>query len=428
MKICRALLSIALVIVGYLPVFAQDAAPRNLQVLVPESAGVGGTDNAVRAHTRLRVLVIPNAANATTSTTSAFNTPSTIRSLYKLPSTGGANAIAIVDAYHYPTALADFNAFSSYFGIPTETSTNATASSNKIFQVVYAPGYQPQSGGSYIGSWNLEAALDIEWAHAMAPKAKIYLVEAASDSNSDLDYAVRVASAQVGVKEVSMSWGGSEASYEAAFYDSIFTTPGIVYFASGGDTSAQMEYPAASPNVVSCGGTSINRTSSGVFVSETGWSDTGCGPSAYEPRPSYQNKVAAVVGNKRGVSDLAFVADPNTGVYVYDTTPLWGSAGWWILGGTSVSSPSLAGVVNLSSAATSSYAANTAAEQAVIYGNLGNTKVFRDITSGTDGTYSCAVGYDFITGVGVPNGLISNTTMLSHVITGATQPSQVASK
>jgi subtilase family serine protease len=415
MKLLHALFYLALILVSYLPVFAGlTAAPRNLQVLVPESAGYSAQDRGLRSHTRLRVLIVPDAAAATTS---AFNTPSSIHSLYNLPSTGGSNAIAIVDAYHYPTALADFNAFAGYFGLPQESSTTATSSTNRTFQVVYAPGYAPQSGGNYIASWNLEAALDIEWAHAMAPNAKIYLVEAASDSNSDLFNAVHVAASLSGVKEVSMSWGGSEASYEAAFYDAVFSTPGVVYFASGGDTSAQMEYPAASPNVVSCGGTSVNRASNGAFVSETGWSDTGCGPSAYEPRPSYQNVVASVVGSKRGVSDLAFDADPNTGVYVYDTTALWGSSGWWVLGGTSVSSPSLAGVVNLS-ASSGGFAANTAAEQARIYGNLGKTNVFRDITSGTDGSYSCKVGYDFITGVGVPNGLIPGITATNTLLAG----------
>jgi subtilase family serine protease len=166
-----------------------------------------------------------------------------------------------------------------------------------------------------------------------------------------------------------------------------------------------MEYPAASPNVVACGGTTVNRSASGVFLSETGWSDTGCGPSAYEPRPTYQNGVASVVGTKRGVSDLAFDANPNTGVYVYDSTPLWGEAGWWILGGTSVSSPSLAGVLNLAASSGNGFAASTALEQARIYGSLGNAKAFRDITAGTDGRYSCRVGYDFITGIGSPNGL-----------------------
>ena len=389
----------------YLPLAAAPMVevPHAAQVLVPESAGSSVKDRDVRSHTRLRVLVVPDA---TTATTSQFNTPSSLRAIYHLPATGGSNAIAVVDSYHFPTALADFNSFSKYFGLPMETSTVATAANNKALQVVYAPGYKPQSGGSFIGSWNLEAALDIEWAHAMAPNAKIYLVEAASDSNNDLDYAVRVAAGLPGVKEISMSWGGGEVSYESMFFDPIFTKPGIVYLASGGDASDVMEYPAASPNVVSCGGTTVNRNSSGAFLSETGWSDTGCGPSAYEPRPSFQSKVASVVGSKRGVSDFSFDADPKTGVYVFDSTPLWGESGWWMLGGTSVSSPSLAGVLNLAATSGNGFAANSAAEEARIYGSLANAKAFNDVISGTDGKYKCAVGYDFVTGVGTPNGLV----------------------
>jgi kumamolisin len=379
-----------------------EATTRQFEVLVPGSAGIGLHDGTIRSHTRLRVLVVPNA----TTGTSKFNTPATIRSVYNLPATGGSGAIAIVDSYHFPTALSDFNSFSAYFGLPKETSTVPTSANNKNFEVVYAPGYQPQSGGSYIASWNLEAALDIEWAHAMAPNAKIYLVEAASDSTNDLDNAVRVAANLTGVKEISMSWGGAETSYEVAFYDSIFSKAGIVYFASGGDTAATMEYPAASPNVVSCGGTTINRNSAGAFVNETGWNDTGCGPSAYEPRPAFQGIVAAVVGTKRGVSDIAFEADPNTGVYVFDSTPLWGESGWWILGGTSVSSPSLAGIVNTAATAGNGFAASTAAEQARLYSHLGNAGIFRDIISGSDGKYSCKAGYDFVTGLGTPIGLV----------------------
>jgi kumamolisin len=402
-KFCLVTLAVCLGTGFLLPAVAGLQAPRRLQVLVPGSAGISSQDRGVRAHTRLRVLVVPDAAS---STTSQFNTPSSLRAIYHLPTTGGSGAIAIVDSYHFPTALADFNSFSKYFGLRQETSTVATASNNKAFQVVYAPGYKPQSGGDYIASWNLEAALDIEWAHAMAPNAKIYLIEAASDSNADLDYAVRVAASLTGVKEVSMSWGGGETSYEAMFFDPLFKAPGLVYLASGGDSSDQMEYPAASPNVVSCGGTSVNRNTSGAFVSETGWNDTGCGPSVYEPRPSFQNGVSSVVGAKRGVSDLSFDADPNTGVYVFDSTPLWGESGWWILGGTSVSSPSLAGVINTAATAGNGFAASTAAEEARIYANLGNANAFRDITSGSDGKYVCRAGYDFITGVGSPNGLV----------------------
>jgi subtilase family serine protease len=167
-----------------------------------------------------------------------------------------------------------------------------------------------------------------------------------------------------------------------------------------------MEYPAASPNVVACGGTTINRSSGGAVVNETAWADAGCGPSAYEKRPAFQNAVASIVGAKRGVSDLSFVSDPSTGVYVYDNTPFEGEEGWYILGGTSVASPSLAGVVNLAASSGNGFAANSAEEETRIYGNLGNTAAFRDVTSGTDGIYHASVGYDFITGVGTPNGLV----------------------
>jgi subtilase family serine protease len=374
-------------------------------VLVPESAGWAANDKqTMRRHTRLRILDVPNAA--TPALYAQFNTPATIRALYNLPSTGGSNAIAIVDAYHYPTAQADFNAFSQAFGLPTESSKAITYKGNKALAVVYAAGTQPLSGGAFIESWNLEAALDIEWAHAMAPNAKIYLVEAKSDSSQDLDAAVRVAANLPGVKEVSMSWGGGEASYEKWMSDPVFTTRGVVFFASGGDSADEMEYPAASPYVVACGGTSINRATDGSFVNQTAWSDTGCGPSVYEARPAFQNAVANVVGTKRGVSDLSFVSDPNTGVYVYDSTPIWGEKGWFILGGTSVASPSLAGVVNLAASSGNGFALNTAAEEARIYGNLGNSAAFMDVASGTDGKYSATVGYDFVTGVGTPNGLV----------------------
>jgi len=376
----------------------------NGQFIVPESSGIGATDKqTLIQHTRMRVLVVPQIAAP--QIYAQFNTPSTIRSVYGLPSTGGSGAIAIVDAYHYPTALADFNGFSQVFGLPTETSANATSATNQHFQVVYATGTQPQSGGSYIGSWNLEEALDIEWAHAVAPNAKIYLVEAASASMTDLDNAVRVAANLAGVKEVSMSWGGSETPYEAMMFDSYFVKSGVVFFASSGDSADAMEYPAASPNVVACGGTSINRTSTGTYVSQTAWSQGGCGPSVYEARPSYQIGVSSTVGAKRGVSDMAFDADPNTGVYVYDSTPFEGSSGWWIVGGTSLSSPCLAALVNVAGT-TNGYAASTAAEEARIYGNLGNASVFTDVTAGTDGKYTAKFGYDFPTGVGVPHGLV----------------------
>src|SRR5215469_10340874 len=155
---------------------------------------------------------------------------------------GGARAIAIVDAYDYPTAFSDLQIFSAQFGLPAPTTAN--------FQVVYATGTLPKPDAG----WGLEAALDIQWAHAMAPGAKIYLVEAASNSYADLLTAVNGASnlvAQAGGGEVSMSWGGSEFSFEG-FYDGYFTKSGVVYFAAAGDSAGTI-WPATSPNVVSAG-------------------------------------------------------------------------------------------------------------------------------------------------------------------------------
>jgi subtilase family serine protease len=167
----------------------------------------------------------------------------------------------------------------------------------------------------------------------MAPNAKIILVEAASNSFADLFAAVDVASNLVaagGGGEVSMSWGGSEFSTEAS-NDSHFTTAGLVYFASIGGTGGATIYPGVSPSVVSAGGTTINRNNSGTFTSETGWSGGG-GPSKYEPRPSYQNAIATIVGSQRGAPDFSFDADPNSGVSVYDSTRCQGQSGWLVFG------------------------------------------------------------------------------------------------
>lgn len=367
-------------------------------VFVPESSIEQSGDNGVRAHTNHVVRVSPFAGTGSPT----GETPQSIRPVYNLPSTGGSGVIAIVDAYDYPTAKNDFNVFSGQFSLPQETGTGA------VFQVVYASRKKPRGNGG----WNQEAALDIEWAHAMAPSAKIVLVEAASSSFTDLFAAVKVASGLRGVKEVSMSWGGSEFSGELAD-DSYFTTPGIVYFASSGDTGGVTGYPGVSPSVVCAGGTTIHRTSSGVFASETGWSGSGGGFSQYELRPFYQDVTSGTVGGARGVPDYSFDADPNSGVSVYDSTSYQGLSGWLVFGGTSVASPSLAGIVNLAhDANTGTSVVDTTDELKLIYSSLGTTATptynstdFRDILSGTAGSYTATTGWDFVTGVGSNLGL-----------------------
>src|SRR5450756_2016159 len=159
--------------------------------------------------------------------------------------------------------------------------------------LVYAAGSKPRANCG----WAQEAALDIEWAHAMAPSAKIVLVEAKTNSFADLFQAVDVASRVTGAREVSMSWGGSESSGEASNDSHFPSSNGIVYFASSGDTGGATIYPGVSPNVVSAGGTRINRDGSGNFQSETGWSGSGGGPSKYEAKPAYQYGISSLGGN-----------------------------------------------------------------------------------------------------------------------------------
>lgn len=362
-------------------------------LFIPDSSQEQAGDVTIRAHTN-HLLLVPDVNKAYVGTAPSGETPQSLRSVYSLPGVGGSGTIAIVDAYDYGTALKDFNVFSKQFGLFQETSTNVTANTNQVFQVVYASGRKPQANAS----WNQEAALDIEWSHAMAPNAKIVLVEANSSSFSDLFAAVKTAASLPGVKEVSMSWGGSEFSGELSD-DSTFSQNGVVYFASAGDTGGKVIYPGTSPKVVSAGGTTVNRDSSGNFLSETAWSSAGGGPSAYEAIPTYQSSysaVAAIVGSKRGTPDFSFDANPNTGVSVYDSTPYGGYSGWMVFGGTSVASPSLAGIVNLAN----SNSASSTAELTLIYSHYTISSEFRDITSGSAGKYPATMGWDFATGVG----------------------------
>jgi subtilase family serine protease len=366
--------------------FAQKASPN---IMVPSSTVVRAADLGLRAHTNhiVRVGVAPFAS-------SFAETPQSMRAVYKLPSTGGSGTIALVGAFHYPTAQNDLNVFSKRFGLPACTTANG------CFKVVYASGTKPRTDCG----WAQEAALDIQWAHAMAPNAKIVLVEAANNTFVQLFKAVDVATSIVttGGKrgQVSMSWGGDEFSQELSF-DSHFQNSGVVYFAASGDIGGLTSYPSVSPFVVSAGGTSIQRSSSGAFLREVAWSESGGGRSRYELKPSYQNNVGGTSSTKRSSPDFSFNADPDSGVLVYDSTPCQGLSGWLVFGGTSVSSPALAGIVNLAG----HFRSSSTSELSLIYANRKNPSAFRDITSGSAGSFTSHGGYDFVTGVGSNQGL-----------------------
>src|SRR5579862_2216233 len=229
----------ALFAVTFLP-GAHAQGYRTGDVLIPESSIECPEDIGVRAHTNLQIYVGPGhgIGHDGGGGPGGGLTPAQLRQAYSLPSTGGSQIIAIVDAYDNPNALADFNTFSAYYGLPQETSANATTSTNKVFQVVYGNGSQPATDST--GGWELEEAMDIEWAHAMAPNAKIILVEAQSTSFADLLTAEATATSFVdgnglSVKEISNSWSSSEFSGENSF-DSSFTSTNVVYFFSAGDS------------------------------------------------------------------------------------------------------------------------------------------------------------------------------------------------
>jgi len=253
---------------------------------------------------------------------------------------GSGETIALIEAYDDPNIQSDLNTFDSYYGLPalTVTRVNETGGTSSY------PASDPTGG------WEPEESLDVEWAHAIAPGANILVVEANSQNIQDLLAAVNTARNTPGVAAVSMSWGFPETSNETS-YDTYFTTPaghqGVTFIASSGDNGsfAGAIYPAASPNVLSVGGTTLLLSSSGAYQSESAWIDSGGGYSNYEPEPSYQANVQ--VTGSRSTPDVAFDGDPNTGVQVYVTqTTRFGSQGSWLtVGGTSLGSPSWAGII-----------------------------------------------------------------------------------
>jgi kumamolisin len=293
--------------------------------------------------------------------------------------TGGVGAIAIVDAGDYPTAASDLAAFSTYYGIPAADLT------------VTWPGTQKPP--VYSG-WTTEEALDIEWAHAMAPQAKLYLVETVQVNTDPTWAGVQLAAklvAEAGGGVVSMSWGDPEVSEELS-WDKYFATKGVVFFAAAGDSGLGVSiYPGASPNVVSVGGTYFNRNASGAFVNEVYYDGGGGGDiSPYEPRPAYQNGVESVVGTQRGYPDVA--AD-------FCCAPIYLQGAWYSVGGTSWATPTWAGIVN----AAGHKAKGSVIELTAIYNELANStqykSFFNDITQGAS---QCGVGFDKCTGIGSP--------------------------
>lgn len=411
--------------------FASDS-----NVIVPRSSVVRKQDRGVRAHTNHLIYVGPwryrsiddpypllaSSGPFLQGQISGYH-PADIRAAYNIKDGRGTDVIAIVDAFDLPTSLTDFNTFSATFGLPVETSTDPTNPANRVFQVVYQNGTKPAANAD----WGGEIALDIEWAHSMAPNAKIVLFEA-TDNSTEALFGMEVAAGRFpGVKEVSNSWGGDEFQGEQQL-DSNMTAPGVVFFASSGDAAGVQSYPSESPNMVSVGGTHLEM-SGGVVTLESAWSTdpfgggTGGGPSAFELRPPYQDIIQSIVGNVRGDPDISAVADPETGVAVFD------AGNWFVFGGTSVACPVCAGIANARGKLTSS----TAEELDRVYNRqyAVGSRFWFDVTRGQAGRFSAGAGWDFTTGVGAPRGMFPTAILAMHPATAnlftGTNPSGDAS-
>jgi subtilase family serine protease len=322
------------------------------------------------------------------SITPAGWSPNDLKSAYSIPTNLGAGAtVAVVDAYDDPNAEADLSLYRAQYGLPSCTTANG------CFRKVSQTGSSTALPAPNTG-WAGEIALDVEMASAVCPACHILLVEAATNADSDLGAAENYAAAQPGVRAISNSWGGPESSGDPTLTSRYLNHPGIAITASSGDDGYGTEWPASAPNVVAVGGTSLSRSSTARGWTETAWSGAGSGCSTYEAKPSWQHDSGCA---RRSIADVSAIADPNTGVAVYDS---YGSGGWSVYGGTSVAAPIIAGIYALanSSSASALYAAANA-------GGL------NDVTSGQNSSscssYLCraGVGFDGPTGMGTPNGL-----------------------
>ena len=354
----------------------------------------------------------------------AVYSPTQIRHAYgfdKLPYDGAGQTIAIIDAYDDPKVYSDLQAFDRAFGLADPPSfIKAT----------------PQGLPAANSSWAGEIALDVEWAHAIAPKANILLVEAKSASVLDLLGAVDYARNYPTVSVVSMSWGGPEFFNEAS-YESHFATPtnhiggggrvgGITFVASSGDIGAWSgpEWPSVSPDVLAVGGTTLHL-SNGSYSSESGWSGSGGGYSAYHAEPAYQHSVQTT--GRRSDPDVAYNGDPSTGVYVYYSYALpAGYSGWYAFGGTSAGAPQWAGLLALADQGRAASGLGSLANaQATIYSLPASD--FNTISSGYNG-YSATGSYNPVVGRGSPHadlvvrGLMAagSSTLIVNDVTGAT--------
>lgn len=321
--------------------------------------------------------------------------PPHIRSAYQLPfGAGRGRTVAVILAFHYPTAEADLAEYRRTYGLPPCTTANG------CFQQIYATGTQPPVDSG----WALEAAIDIQAVSAACPACNIQLVEAASDTIGDLVNAIHVARAS-GTKFISMSWGDGENAVQPIIDQTVFNYPGVAFVGSSGNVGGVTNWPAVSQYVTAVGGTHLRQTPQPIPGPqrnrprnwyESAWSGSGCGCSLFQPKPLWQTDTICPGG--RTSADVAAVADPATGIAVYTTTPTPDNeTGWLVVGGTSVAAPLVAGMY--------AQAGNPDPSDRPNSYPYANRHAFWDINVGTAGAFSATLGFDAPSGLGSPRGV-----------------------
>ena len=434
--------------------FAIDATAAGLST-------AGLTPERLAGALRERVASASATKPAAAAINAAVYTPAQIRAAYGLPALpttaslsaadaagfGAGQTIYIIDAYDHPNAFADLAKFSAKFGLPacasvalTATSTLplAKAASTCAFSVAHTNSGAKllAAAPAYNADWIVEIGLDVQWAHAIAPLARIVLIEVADANTNSLLGGIALAN-KMGPGVVSMSFGAVEGSWVKAG-DSSFATAGMTYVAAAGDDGAQVLWPAVSPSVLAVGGTSLQWSGSGSRY-EAAWASSGGGVSAVESLPAWQSgvKVAgAGAATMRTVSDVAFNANPATGQYVALTAQGSTTTTWNSYGGTSIGTPQWAGLVAVANAR------RVAASKALlgdfhnaIYKTIAGSATnyaaaFNDVVDGTDGACATCVagtGYDAVTGWGTPNAMaLLNLLVADTTTTTTSSPAPVA--
>jgi len=303
---------------------------------------------------------------------------------------GAGQTIGIVDGYDYASVESDLGVFTTQFNLPACTKANG------CLTVVYATGTKPPANAG----WSGETSLDVQWAHAIAPLAKILLVEAPNGTVKALLQAVPVAVLN-GATVINMSWGtNNEPANEQSLDPLYFNNAAVTYINASGDSGINLfGYPGASPLVVGAGGTTMKLDAGGNILSEVGWSGSGGGQSVYFAEPSYQAGFQS--SGQRGVPDVAYNASPATGVPVYDSE----AGDWGQVGGTSAASPQWCAIVAIANSIRAGMGKSTIGTN-FLNAIYANPTALNDITKGSNG--GCGTechagpGYDFVTGLGSP--------------------------